>query len=57
MNDGENMAKIRLELTIELTKPDITGTDFEAIKQWIQDNIIDKLPQNATQTHDLQYTP
>ena len=51
------MAKVTLHVTLEMTKPEIMGADFEAIKTWVQTNIIDKLPSNATQTHNIIYTP
>jgi len=51
------MAKIIGNITLELTKPEVTGTDFDAVKLWIKTNVVDKLPANATQTHSVVYTP
>lgn len=57
MNRGDNVPKVTANITLEMTKPEITGVDFDNIKLWIKTNVIDKLPANATQTHDIHYTP
>jgi len=49
--------KVTANITLEMTKPEITGADFDGIKLWIKTNVIDKLPANATQDHHLVYTP
>lgn len=51
------MAKITAQINIELTKPAITGVDFDLVEAWIKANITDKLPPNAAQTHFVTYQP
>jgi len=45
--------KAVVNVTISLTKPEITGSDFEAIKDWVKTNIMDKLPPNASAIYTL----
>jgi hypothetical protein len=51
------MAKIVVSSNIELTKPLVTGADFDAVEAWIKANITDKLPQNATHIYHTTYQP
>jgi hypothetical protein len=46
---------MELDITVNLsmTKPDIVGTDWDAIKAWIKANIIDKLPANVSCTYNF----
>ena len=44
------MATITVPITLRLVKDTLEGSDVDAIKQWIQTNIKEKLPENATCT-------
>jgi len=48
--------KIIVQITLELTKPDVVGSDFDAIKGWIKTNVIDKLPPEASATYHVTIT-
>lgn len=51
------MAKVKVNIAIDYTKPDIAAEDLANIITWIQTNITDKLPENAAALYTLTYTP
>jgi hypothetical protein len=48
--------KMTVHIILDLAKPDITGSDFDAVKAWIKTNIIDKLPENVSATYTFTGT-
>lgn len=44
------MATITIPITLRLVKETLEGSDLDAIKLWIETNIKEKLPPNATCT-------
>jgi hypothetical protein len=51
------MAKVTISISMEQTKPAFTEADFTAIIAWIKNNILDKLPSDASAHYVLTYTP
>lgn len=48
--------KLSLHVDIVQTKPSFSGSDWEAILQWVMDNIVDKLPTDASATYHFSIT-
>ena len=51
------MGKITAHITIELTVADVTGAVYDAIEMWIKTNLVDKLPENADESHNYSVVP
>jgi len=47
------MAKINCNIKLEQTKPTVTAADIEAVYAWIQTNIMNKLPDDASATFTM----
>ena len=44
------MATITVQITLQLVKDTLEGSDVDMVKAWIETNIKEKLPENATCT-------
>jgi len=51
------MAKVSVTITMERTKPSFSGDDLAAVIAWIQTNITEKLPSDASAHYVVTYTP
>lgn len=45
--------KVVITMKYEQVQPEITATDIENILNWINDNILSKLPENSSVTYQL----
>jgi len=57
MDQGEDMAKVSVTITMERTKPSFSGDDLATVIAWIQTNITEKLPSDASAHYVVTYTP
>jgi hypothetical protein len=48
--------KIIANISVELNKPTVLGTDVQAVLDWIKTNVTDKLPASASSTFGITVT-
>jgi len=51
------MANIRVEITVNITKPNFETADIDQIIKWIKTNVMDKLMENSSASYTMHYTP